>query len=83
MNTNRAAVLPLRPVLKVSAPPSTKRFVFFKLENLDFVNFGVGLILSSLTCSYRLSRVPGCPRSPGTHGCKCVDNPKLVFASYC
>ena len=37
MNTNRAAVLPLRPVLKVSAPPSTKRFVVFKQENLDFV----------------------------------------------
>ena len=35
--TNRAAVLPLRPVLKVSAPPSTKRFVVFKLENIDFV----------------------------------------------
>ena len=37
MNTNRRAVLPLRPVLKLAAPPSTKRFVVFKLENLDFV----------------------------------------------
>ena len=37
MNTNRAAVLPLRPVLKVSSPLSTKRFVVFKLENRDFV----------------------------------------------
>ena len=37
MNTSRAAVLPLRPVLKLAAPPSTKRFVVFKLENLDFV----------------------------------------------
>jgi hypothetical protein len=36
MNTNRAAVLPLRPFLKVSAPPST-RLLVFKLENLDFV----------------------------------------------
>jgi hypothetical protein len=37
MNTNRAALLPLRPVLKVFAPPCTKRFVIFKLEKLDFV----------------------------------------------
>ena len=37
MDTNRAAVLPLRPVLTLAAPPSTKRFVVFKLENLDFV----------------------------------------------
>ena len=37
MSTSRAAVLPLRPVLKLAAPPSTKRFVVFKLENLDFV----------------------------------------------
>ena len=37
MNTNRAALLPVRHVLKVSAPPSTKRFVVFKQENRDFV----------------------------------------------
>jgi hypothetical protein len=34
MNTNRAALLHLRPVLKVFAPPYTKRFVVFKLEKL-------------------------------------------------
>ena len=38
MNTNRAAVLP-RPVLNVSAPPSTKRFVVLKHENLDFEKY--------------------------------------------
>ena len=37
MNTNRAALLSFRPVLKVFAPPSTKKFLVFKLENLDFV----------------------------------------------
>jgi hypothetical protein len=37
MNKNRAAVLPLRTILKVSVPISTKRFVVFKLKNLDFV----------------------------------------------
>jgi hypothetical protein len=36
MNTNRAGLLPLRPVLKVFAPPCTKRFVVSKLEKLDF-----------------------------------------------
>jgi hypothetical protein len=45
INTNRAAVLPLRPVLKVSAPPSTKRFVVFKLEILI-------LLKSLLSCDY-------------------------------
>jgi hypothetical protein len=39
MNTNRAAVLPLGPVLEVSDPPSTKRFVVFKQKNLDLEKF--------------------------------------------
>ena len=37
MDTHQAAVLPLRPVLTIASPPSTKRFVVFKLENLDFI----------------------------------------------
>jgi hypothetical protein len=36
INTNRAVLLPLRPVLKVFAPPCTKRFVVIKLEKLNF-----------------------------------------------
>ena len=47
MNTNRAAVLPLRPFLKVSAPPSSKRLVVFKLKNLDFVKD-----FAELSCDY-------------------------------
>ena len=37
MDTCRAAVLPLRPVLNLAVPPSSKRFVVFKLENFDFI----------------------------------------------
>ena len=37
MVTHQAAVLPLRPVLSLASPPSTKRFVVFKLDNLDFI----------------------------------------------
>ena len=37
METHQAAVLPLRPVLSLASPPSTNRFVVFKLENLDFI----------------------------------------------
>ena len=37
MDTSKAAVLLLRPVLQLATPPSTKRFIVFKLENLDFI----------------------------------------------
>ena len=37
MDTDKAAVLPLRPVLNLATPPSTNRFVVFKLENMDFI----------------------------------------------
>ena len=36
--TDRACVLPLRPVLQLAKPPSTRRFVVFKLENFDFID---------------------------------------------
>ena len=36
--TDRRCVLPLRPVLQLAKPPSSRRFIVFKLENLDLID---------------------------------------------
>jgi adenylate kinase len=36
--TDRKCVLPLRPVLEVAVPPSTRRFCVFRLLNFDFID---------------------------------------------